>query len=46
MHNKLLELGNPIAANLMYEPPKDTHVSYDYSYEYRDDDEYDEDDDW
>ena len=46
MHNKLLELGNPIAANLMYEPPKDTHVSYDYSYEDRDDDEYDEDDDW
>lgn len=46
MHNKLLELGNPIAANLMYEPPKDTHVSYDYGYEYRDDDEYDEDDDW
>lgn len=46
MHNKLLELGNPIAANLMYEPPKDTHVSYDYSYEGRDDDEYDEDDDW
>lgn len=44
MHNKLLELGNPIAANLMYEPPKDTHASNDYSY--RDEDEYDEDDDW
>lgn len=46
MHNKLLELGNPTAANQVYEPPKDTHVSYDYSYEYRDEDEYDEDDDW
>lgn len=44
MHNKLLELGNPIAANLMYEPPKDTHASNDYSY--REDDDYDEDDDW
>lgn len=44
MHNKLLELGNVIAANQMYEPPKDTHASDDY--DYRDDDEYDEDDDW
>lgn len=44
MHNKLLELGNPFAANLMYEPPKDTHASNDYSY--REEDEYDEDDDW
>ena len=44
MHNKLLELGNPIAANQMYEPPKDTHASDDYSY--CDEDEYDEDDDW
>lgn len=44
MHNKLLELGNPIAANQMYEPPKDTHASD--NYDYRDDDEYDEDGDW
>lgn len=44
MHNKLLKLGNPTAANLMYEPPKDTHASNDYSY--REDDDYDEDDDW
>lgn len=44
MHNKLLELGNPTAANQMYEPPKDTHASDDYSY--CDEDEYDEDDDW
>lgn len=44
MHNKLLELGNPIAANLMYEPPKDTHASDDYNY--REEDDYDEDDDW
>lgn len=44
MHNKLLELGNPFAANLMYEPPKDTHAPNDYSY--REEDEYDEDDDW
>lgn len=44
MHNKLLELGNPTAANLMYEPPKDTHASNDYSY--CEDDDCDEDDDW
>lgn len=44
MHDKLLELGNVIAANQMYEPPKDTHASNDY--DYRDEDEYDEDDDW
>ena len=44
MHDKLLELGNVIAANQMYEPPKDTHASVDY--DYRDEDEYDEDDDW
>lgn len=44
MHNKLLELGNPTAANQMYEPPKDTHASDDY--DYRDADECDEDDDW
>lgn len=44
MHDKLLELGNPIAANQMFEPPEDTQASDDY--DYRDDDDYDEDNDW
>ncbi len=41
MHDKLLELGNPIAAELMYNPPEDEDVYDNYSerWEHEDDSE-------
>lgn len=44
MHDKLTQLGNPCAARMMLEPPRDTHACDNYGC--RNEDEYDEDDDW
>lgn len=38
MHDKLLELGNPVAAELMYNPPEDVDIYDDYE-EFKEDDE-------